>query len=96
MERQVRMTVNYETMVNSARKIAQQTLDYSPVIRCRLMHELRQLVYCVGNIWSCQKRYWRLPTMVLYSTGSSRAVPECNVSVGLVARGVVIGFASVM
>ena len=34
--------------------------------------------------------------MVLYSAGSSRVVPEYNVSMGLVARDIVIGFALVM
>ena len=42
------------------------------------------------------ERYWRLPTIVLYSDGSDNVVLECILSVGLVAEGVAIGFSLVM
>ena len=54
MERQVGVTMKYDPMFNSAKEIVQQTFDRSPVISYRLMHELRQLVYCVGSIRSSQ------------------------------------------
>ena len=41
-------------------------------------------------------RYWRLPTIDLNLDGLDNDVPECSVSIGLVARGIVIDFASIM
>ena len=54
MKGQVRVVMEHDTMINGPTEKVQKTFNYSPVIACRLMHELREFVYCVNNIRLCQ------------------------------------------
>ena len=54
MKSQVGMAIEHDTVINSPTEIAQVTFNYTSVITCRLMHELREFFYYVSNVRLCQ------------------------------------------
>ena len=88
--------MEHDTMINGPTEIVQETFNGTPMITCRLMHELREFVYCVSNVSSCQWEVLEVTNNSPILRWIDHVVLESSVRVGLVARGVAIVFASIM